>query len=77
MNFTEFSFWWILLSLGLPFLGIRWLCQKFTTWSPKSDRIALVFLSLFLFWNAAHNSFIILAQSGFQGASQAACSIDY
>jgi D-alanyl-lipoteichoic acid acyltransferase DltB (MBOAT superfamily) len=61
MNFTEFSFWWLLFLIGLPLLGIRCLGKYLNIWSASYDRIGLMVLSLTLFWNAAHSSFFIFA----------------
>ena len=61
MNFTEFSFWWWLFLMIVPFLGIRQLAGYLNFWQPSYDRIGLMVLSLTLFWNAAHSSFIIFA----------------
>jgi alginate O-acetyltransferase complex protein AlgI len=59
MNFADFSFWWILfVSFGFIFV-IRFFCKSFNLWSANSDRISLLLISLFIFWNAAHYSFII------------------
>ena len=59
MNFTEFSFWWWLLVMIIPLLAIRQLTKYLNFWQPSYDRIGLTMLSLTLFWNAAHSSFII------------------
>jgi alginate O-acetyltransferase complex protein AlgI len=61
MNFADFSFWWILLtSFGFLFV-IRFSYNFFNLWSTNLDRISLLLISLFIFWNAAHYSFIIFA----------------
>ncbi|MEM9541811.1 MAG: MBOAT family protein, partial [Cyanobacteria bacterium P01_E01_bin.42] len=59
MNFTEFSFWWILLLLAVPLFTIRFLAKKMGFWFPRGDSYLLAILSLTLFWNAARYSFII------------------
>lgn len=59
MNFAQFSFWWILLSVGLPILGIRWLGQRLGYWPRLGDAIALLIISLILFWQASPPSWLI------------------
>ena len=59
MNFTQFSFWWWLFIIIVPLLGVRELAKYFNLYQPSYDRIGLMVLSLTLFWNAAHSSFII------------------
>lgn len=61
MNFTEFSFWWILGLVGLPLLLARSLSRRFGFWRAGHDRIGLMLMSLLLFWNAAQSSFAIFA----------------
>ncbi|MFZ1028980.1 MAG: MBOAT family O-acyltransferase [Limnoraphis robusta] len=61
MNFTDFSFWWWLLLMAIPLLGIRYLGQLFKMLPSSYDRIGLMLVSLILFWNAAHSSFFIFA----------------
>ena len=61
MNFTEFSFWWWLFIMIAPLLGVRQLARYLNLWQVSYDRIVLMVLSLTLFWNAAHSSFIIFA----------------
>ena len=59
MNFTEFSFWWWLVLMIVPLLGVRQLSRYLNFWQPSYDRIGLMVLSLTLFLNAAHSSFVI------------------
>jgi D-alanyl-lipoteichoic acid acyltransferase DltB (MBOAT superfamily) len=59
MNFTEFSFWWILVVIGAPFLIFRCFFKRLGLWGDVYDRLALSALSLLLFWNAASSSFVI------------------
>lgn len=61
MNFTEFSFWWILIGVGAPLLVVRGLSRRLGFWQPSYDRISLMLMSLLLFWNAAQSSFAIFA----------------
>lgn len=61
MNFTEFSFWWLLFFLIVPLLSIRYVGKRLKLWKDDYDRISLMLLSLVLFFNASHTSFIIFA----------------
>lgn len=61
MNFTEFSFWWLLALLLIPFFGVRYVSQRLNFWQDSYDRFALMGLSLILFLNASTSSFIIFA----------------
>lgn len=49
MNFTDFSFWWWLLLMAIPLLGIRYLGQLFKMLPSSYDRIGLMLVSLILF----------------------------
>jgi alginate O-acetyltransferase complex protein AlgI len=59
MDFTEITFWWGLIIVGVPFLLIRYFCVKARLYSYSLDKFALLFISLFLFINAASSSFYI------------------
>jgi D-alanyl-lipoteichoic acid acyltransferase DltB (MBOAT superfamily) len=59
MNFSEFSFWWILSLLILPMLIGRHFAIRYQFWQSRYDRVGIMLVSLILFWNAAHSSFII------------------
>lgn len=61
MNFTEFSFWWLLFLFVVPLLGVRYIGQRLKIWQDDYDRIGLMLLSLMLFYNASQKSFIIFA----------------
>lgn len=61
MNFTNFSFWWLLILTLLPMLLVRTCALKFKLWRYEFDKVLLAFLSLFLFLHAAKQSFIIFA----------------
>ncbi len=61
MNFTEFSFWWLLFLFIVPLLGVRYVSQRLKVWQDDYDRIGLLLLSLLLFFNASQKSFIIFA----------------
>jgi alginate O-acetyltransferase complex protein AlgI len=59
MDFTEISFWWILLIIGVPFLFIRYLCIIYNFYNYYFDKIALLLISLILFFNAASSAILI------------------
>ena len=59
MNFSEFSFWWVLLLTATPFFAVRALAQQFDWWRPRFDTIGLAALSLLLFLNASRTSFAV------------------
>jgi len=59
MDFTEISFWWGLIIVGLPFFSVRYFCVKAKLYPYSLDKFALLFISLFLFFNAAPSSFSI------------------
>ena len=59
MNFSEFSFWWVLLLTGVPFFTVRYLGKQFDRWSDRADTIGLAALSLLLFLNASRTSFAV------------------
>ena len=61
MNFTEFSFWWFLLIIGVPAFTLRSISKKLEFWPDNADAYLLALLSLSLFWNAARDSFLIFA----------------
>ncbi|GFE70547.1 MBOAT family protein [Chroococcus sp. FPU101] len=59
MNYSDFSFWWILLGFGIPFLTVRHIAKSFNLWRDIFDAIGLAFVSLTMFRNASPSSFII------------------
>ncbi|HEY9751164.1 MAG TPA: MBOAT family protein [Allocoleopsis sp.] len=61
MNFSEFSFWWVLILFSIPFFTVRSIGQYFNLWRGSFDSIGLAAMSLFLFVNASRSSFIIFA----------------
>ena len=61
MNYSDFSFWWILLCFGVPFLLLRQIGKNVNLWPGLLDSLALAALSLILFFNASPRSFIIFA----------------
>ncbi len=61
MNYSDFSFWWILLTFFIPFLTIRAIAKSFNVWGKIFDALGLATVSLILFYNASPASFIIFA----------------
>ncbi|MGD1853784.1 MAG: MBOAT family O-acyltransferase [Leptolyngbyaceae cyanobacterium] len=61
MNFSEFSFWWVLLLVSVPFFAVRYGCKSLGYWPDKLDSVGLAVLSLVLFVNADKTSFAVFA----------------
>lgn len=61
MNFTEFSFWWLLVLFCVPAFIVRYVGQRLKLWQDDYDRLLLMALSLLLFFNASTSSFVIFA----------------
>lgn len=61
MNYSDFSFWWVLLLFSIPFFTVRYLGQSLNLWRGIFDAIGLAAMSLLLFSNASRSSFIIFA----------------
>lgn len=59
MNFSEFSFWWVLLLCSVPFFTVRYIGKSLNLWRNYFDALGLMALSLLLFQNASTSSFII------------------
>ncbi|MGB3511945.1 MAG: MBOAT family O-acyltransferase [Microcoleaceae cyanobacterium] len=59
MNFSDFSFWWVLLIFSVPFFSIRALGKNLNFWRAEFDTIGLMVLSLTLFLNASLKSFAV------------------
>jgi len=59
MNFSEFSFWWILLLFSVPFLTVRYFAKSLNLWQDLFDALGLAFLSALLFYSASRTSFAI------------------
>lgn len=59
MNFTEFSFWWLLASVGAPMLLLRVAAVRAKVWRDRYDAVLLFVLSSVLFWGASPISFTI------------------
>ncbi|HAG83955.1 MAG TPA: membrane-bound O-acyltransferase family protein, partial [Cyanobacteria bacterium UBA12227] len=61
MNFSDFSFWWVLLLYCVPFFTLRYIGKSLKFWQDSFDTIGLAAMSLILFINASKSSFIIFA----------------
>jgi D-alanyl-lipoteichoic acid acyltransferase DltB (MBOAT superfamily) len=59
MNFTEFSFWWLLAIVGVPLLLARAAARRVGVWRDSLDPVVLFVLSSVLFWSASPVSFAI------------------
>ncbi len=59
MNFSDFSFWWVLLLFSVPFFSIRAIGKSLNLWRDYFDTIGLMVLSLTLFLNANVKSFAV------------------
>ncbi|MGL5804579.1 MAG: MBOAT family O-acyltransferase [Xenococcaceae cyanobacterium] len=61
MNYSDFSFWWVLLLFSIPFFTVRYIGKSLNLWRDIFDAIGLAVMSLLLFSNASRSSFIIFA----------------
>jgi alginate O-acetyltransferase complex protein AlgI len=59
LNFSEFSFWWVLLLVCVPFFTVRYIGQALNLWRGVFDTVGLAFISLFLFVNTSTTSFAV------------------
>lgn len=59
MNYSDFSFWWILFGFAIPFLTIRAIAKSANFWGKICDALGLAALSLILFYNASPASLAI------------------
>jgi D-alanyl-lipoteichoic acid acyltransferase DltB (MBOAT superfamily) len=59
MNFSDFSFWWVLLLYSVPFFTVRYLAKSLNLWQDIFDTVGLAVMSLVLFLNASKTSFVI------------------
>jgi alginate O-acetyltransferase complex protein AlgI len=59
LNYSDFSFWWILILFSILFFSIRAIAQSLNLWRNNFDSIGLVAMSLMLFFNASLSSFVI------------------
>ena len=61
MNYSDFSFWWVLILYCVPFFTVRYLGKSLNLWRGIFDSIGLMALSMLLFFNASYSSFIVFA----------------
>jgi alginate O-acetyltransferase complex protein AlgI len=61
LNFSEFSFWWVLLLTSVPFFTVRFLGKQFGWWGDRFDAVGIAALSLLLFINASRTSVAVFA----------------
>lgn len=59
MNFSEFSFWWVLILFSIPYFTVRYIAKSLNLWKGVFDAVGLAAMSLFLFVNASKSSFAI------------------
>ncbi len=59
MNFSEFSFWWVLLLFSIPYFSVRYIAKSLQLWKGSFDTIGLAAMSLMLFVSASRSSFAI------------------
>ena len=59
MNYSDFSFWWILLLFSIPFFTVRYIGKSTNLWQGAYDSIGLMALSMLLFFNASASSFVV------------------
>lgn len=59
MNFSEFSFWWVLLLFSIPYFTVRYIAKSLNLWRNSFDAVGLAAMSLLLFVNASRSSFAI------------------
>ncbi|MDJ0689207.1 MAG: MBOAT family O-acyltransferase [Xenococcaceae cyanobacterium MO_188.B32] len=59
MNYSDFSFWWILLLFSIPFFTVRSIGKSVNLWHGFYDSIGLMSLSMLLFFNASASSFVV------------------
>jgi alginate O-acetyltransferase complex protein AlgI len=59
LNYSDFSFWWILLLFSVPFFTVRYIAQSLDLWRGFYDSIGLMSLSMLLFFNASASSFVV------------------
>ncbi|GBF82879.1 MBOAT family O-acyltransferase [Aphanothece sacrum] len=59
MNYSDFSFWWVLILFSVPYFTVRYIAKSFNLWRGIFDTIGVLALSLILFLNASRSSFVI------------------
>lgn len=61
MNYSEFSFWFILIAFAVPYFGVRAIAKSLNLWRDSFDAIGLMVWSLMLFLNTDRTSFAVFA----------------
>ena len=61
MNYSDFSFWWVLLLFSIPFFTVRYIGKSLNFWQNIFDSIGLAALSMMLFLNASRSSFLVFS----------------
>jgi alginate O-acetyltransferase complex protein AlgI len=61
LNYSEFSFWFILIAFAVPFFGVRAFAKSLNLWRDSFDAIGLMVWSLMLFLNTDRTSFAVFA----------------
>jgi alginate O-acetyltransferase complex protein AlgI len=61
LNYSDFSFWLILIGFAIPFFGIRALAKSLNLWQDIFDSIGLAVWSCMLFVNTDRTSFVVFA----------------
>jgi alginate O-acetyltransferase complex protein AlgI len=59
LNYSEFSFWLILIGFAIPYFGIRAFAKSLNLWRDSFDSIGLAVWSLMLFLNTDKISFAV------------------
>ncbi len=59
MNYSDFSFWWVLFLYSIPFFTVRYFGKKYNFWQDSFDSIGLAVMSLLLFSNTNKTSFVV------------------
>jgi alginate O-acetyltransferase complex protein AlgI len=59
LNYSDFSFWWVLILYSIPFFTVRYLGKNYNFWQDRFDGIGLAVMSLLLFSNTNKTSFIV------------------
>jgi D-alanyl-lipoteichoic acid acyltransferase DltB (MBOAT superfamily) len=59
LNYSDFSFWWVLILYSIPFFTVRYFGRKSGFWQDNFDGIGLAIMSLLLFSNTNKTSFVV------------------
>jgi alginate O-acetyltransferase complex protein AlgI len=59
LNYSDFSFWWVLILYSIPFFSVRYFGKKYNFWQGNFDSIGVAIMSLLLFSNTNKTSFVI------------------